>query len=306
MRIGIDLGGTNIAAGLVDVSCAIIAKDSVRTPAGADAIVSAMADLTRSLCQKAGVETIESAGVGSPGSIDASAGVVVFSNNLHFRNVPLADMLSERLGVLVKIGNDANAAALGEARAGAAKGRESMILVTLGTGVGGGIIIGGEIYDGFNGMAGEVGHTVIVKDGALCTCGRKGCWEAYTSATGLIRMTKEAMERAPDSLMHKITRDMGKVSGRTAFAAERRGDAAAGAVVSAYLSYTACGLANLINLFQPAVLCLGGGIANEGQTLIERLEPLLEPECFDVGERKTVLRLAELGNDAGIIGAALL
>jgi glucokinase len=318
MRIGIDLGGTNIAAGLIDGTFAIIAKDSVKTPDGADAIAGAMDALARSLCKNAGIplEELESAGIGSPGAIDSAAGVVVYSNNLGFRGVPLASMLSKKLGVPVKIGNDANAAALGEAKAGAGRPAgvnggygtmvDSMVMVTLGTGVGGGIIIGGKIYDGFNGMAGEVGHTVIVKDGEGCTCGRKGCWEAYASATGLIRMTKAAMARHPDSIMHEITREKGKVSGRTAFLAARRGDAAGEEVVGEYLSFAASGIANLINLFQPAVLCIGGGISNEGPYIIDRLLPLLEPECYDVGERKTVLRLAELGNDAGVIGAALL
>jgi glucokinase len=308
MRIGIDLGGTNIAAGLVDGSPAITKRGSVKTPRGAEEIAAAMADLVRSLCAEAGLNPKDAAGcgIGSPGAIDAKNGSVVFSNNLGFRNVPLAPMVSDKLGIPVRIGNDANAAALGEYHGGAGKGFDSMILVTLGTGVGGGIISQGKIYDGFNGMAGEVGHTVIVKDGELCTCGRKGCWESYASATGLIRLTKAAIERHPDSLMVSIVSEMGKVSGRTAFLAARRGDAAGNAVVEEYCSYLACGAGNLINLFQPAVLCFGGGVSGEGDYLIERLQPLLGPECYDVGELKTSLRLAQLGNDAGIIGAALL
>ena len=308
MRIGIDLGGTNIAAGLIDDKLNIIAQDSVKTRRGADAIVNEMEVLAHSVCSQAGLRLsdVECAGIGSPGSIDAREGTVVYSNNLDFHNVPLATMLSHKLDMPVRIGNDANVAALGEFHAGAGKKAVSMILVTLGTGVGGGIVLGGRIYDGFNGMGGEVGHMAVVKDGERCTCGRGGCWEAYASATGLIRMTQNAMERHPDSLMTKISGEMGKVSGRTAFMAARQGDAAGDAVVEEYLSYVACGTANLINLLQPAMLCFGGGVSNEGPYLIERLRPLLGPELFEVGEKKTQLCLAELGNDAGIIGAAML
>jgi glucokinase len=310
MRIGIDLGGTNIAAGLVDENCAIVIKDSVKTPGGAEAVTEAMDGLARLLCGRAGVKTeeIESAGIGSPGSIDSSAGVVVYSNNLAFDNVPLVSMLEKKLGIPVRIGNDANAAALGEAYAGA--GRQagaSMMMITLGTGVGGGIILDGKIYEGSNGIAGEVGHMVIIKDGALCTCGRKGCWEAYASATGLIRLTKEAMERDAGSVMHDITREKGRISGRTAFLAARQGDKSGDAVVEEYLSFVASGMVNLINLFQPAVMCVGGGIANEGEFIIDRLLPLIDAELYGGGgDPRTKICLAQLGNDAGIIGAALL
>jgi glucokinase len=311
MRIGIDLGGTNIAAGLVDGSFAIIAKESVKTPKGADAVAAAMDELARSLCGKSGVDlsAVESAGIGSPGSIDSGAGMVVFSNNLDFHNVPLASMLEGKLGIPVRIGNDANAAALGEAHAGAGRliNGGSMLMITLGTGVGGGLILDGKIYDGANGIACEVGHMVIVRDGEPCTCGRNGCWESYASATGLIRLTKAAMERHPESLMHGISREKGKISGRTAFLAAKQGDKAGDGVVGEYLSYAACGLANLINLFQPAVVCVGGGISNEGQAMIDRLIPLVDPELYSGGgDPKARICLAELGNDAGIIGAALL
>ena len=308
MRIGIDLGGTNIAAGLVNDKMEIVTKESVKTLRGVDAIINEMEVLAHSLCSQAGLRLsdIECAGVGSPGSVDSREGTVVYSNNLGFHNVPLATMLSHKLDLPVRIGNDANVAALGEFHAGAGRKASSMVLVTLGTGVGGGIILGGRIYDGFNGMGGEVGHTAVVKDGYPCTCGRNGCWEAYASATGLIRMTKEAMSRCPDSLMVQITEERGKVSGRTAFLAARQGDEAGNEVVEEYLSYVACGAANLINLLQPAMLCFGGGVSQEGPYLIERLRPLLGPELFEVGDKKTELCLAELGNDAGIIGAAML
>ncbi|MDR0325449.1 MAG: ROK family glucokinase [Oscillospiraceae bacterium] len=308
MRIGIDLGGTNIAAGLINENLEIVEKDSVKTLRGADAVVSEMEVLAHSLCSQAGLRLsdIESVGVGSPGAVDSREGIVVYSNNLEFSDVPLAAMLGGKLGLPVRIGNDANVAALGEFHAGAGRKAASMALITLGTGVGGGIILGGRIYDGFNGMAGEAGHMTVVKDGALCTCGRNGCWEAYASATGLIRMTKDAIARHPESIMVQISEERGKVSGRTAFMAARQGDQAGNEVVDEYLSYVACGIANLINLLQPAMLCVGGGISHEGAYLIERLQPLVDAELYNVGERKTEMCLAELGNDAGVIGAAML
>jgi glucokinase len=308
MRIGIDLGGTNIAAGLVDEKNEIITKDSIKTPREVEGMIEAMEGLAHSLCREAKIpfSNVKSAGIGFPGSIDGSRGMVVYANNLDMENVPMADMLSKKLGLPVRIGNDANAAALGEYSVIKDGDIESMLLVTLGTGVGGGFILGGRIYDGFNGMAGELGHMVIVRGGEPCTCGRNGCWEAYASATGLIRMTKEVMERRPDSLMHGIAAEKGKVSGRTAFLAARQGDPAGEEVVDLYLSFVAIGAANLINILQPATLCLGGGVANEGSYLLYRLQPLLAPELYKVGERTTQLRLAKLGNDAGIIGAALL
>jgi glucokinase len=307
MRIGIDLGGTNIAAGLIDDNNAIIAKDSLKTPMDVEGIVAAMEGLTHSLCRDGGLplSDIKGVGIGFPGSIDASRGMVVYANNLHMENVPMAALLSQKLGGLpVRIGNDANAAALGEFSV--IKDGGSMLLVTFGTGVGGGLILDGRIYDGFNGMAGELGHMVIVKDGEPCTCGRNGCWEAYASATGLIRITKDVMGHRPDSLLHGIAKERGKVSGRNAFIAAKQGDPGGKEAVECYLSYVAIGMANLINILQPAIVCLGGGVANEGPGLLEQLRPLLSPELYKVGERTTRLRLAKLGNDAGIIGAALL
>jgi glucokinase len=306
MRIGIDLGGTNIAAGLIDRQNNIIVKDSVKTPWNLDGMINAVDGLARSICRAAGrqLTDAESVGIGFPGSIDSAKGIMIYANNLHMENVPMAQMMSQKLGVPVRIGNDANTAALGEFSA--LKGYDSMLLVTLGTGVGGGFITGGKIYDGFNGMALELGHMVIFQHGEPCTCGRNGCWESYASATALIRMTNEAMEHDPRSLLHAVAKERGKVSGRNAFMAARQGDKSAEGVLELYFSFLATGIANLINLLQPAILCLGGGIANEGEYLVKRLKPLLEPELYKVGERKTQLCLAKLGNDAGIIGAALL
>lgn len=210
----------------------------------------------------------------------------------------------------VIVENDANAAAYGEYKAGALKGAANGLAITLGTGVGSGIILGGKIYAGFNYAAGEMGHTVIVFNGRHCTCGRNGCWEAYASATGLIAMTKEAMQKAEDHsspIWTLANDDLNNVSGRTAFDAMRAGDPIGKAVVDEYIAYLGCGLANCINTFQPDILCIGGGICNEGETLLKPLREYVAHEVYTINTaRKTVLCKAQLGNDAGIIGAALI
>jgi glucokinase len=221
-------------------------------------------------------------------------------------------LLRERLGdVPVFVDNDANAAALGEAVAGAAKGASSSVMITLGTGVGGGIIIDNKVYSGFNGAGGELGHIVIVKDGEQCSCGRRGCWEAYSSATALIRMTQQKLDECAASgrktAMADLVAKKGRVTGRTAFDSMRMGDEAAKEVVDSYLGYLACGLTNMINIFQPEILSIGGGVSGEGQSLIDALLPTIRKECYGGGTVKpTEIRIAQLGNDAGIIGAAVL
>ena len=181
------------------------------------------------------------------------------------------------------------------------------VCITLGTGVGGGIIIDGKIYSGFNFSGAEIGHTVVEVDGPQCTCGRKGCFEVFSSATGLIRMTKEAMEENKDSVMWKMVEDDNKVSGRTAFNAMRKGDQTAKNVVDKYIKYLAAGITNTINIFQPNVLCIGGGICNEGDPLLLPLKALVAKEVYTRNSSKnTEIVIAKLGNDAGIIGAAFL
>ena len=246
-------------------------------------------------------------GIGSPGTCNADTGIVEYSNNLRFENLPLRDMLQGMLGRKVYIENDANAAALGEALAGAAKGAQSCVCITLGTGVGGGIIIDGKIYGGFNFAGAELGHTVIVVDGEMCTCGRQGCWEAYASATGLINQTRRAMVNHPESAMWQICEDLEQVNGRTAFDGMRAGDPVAKEVVDTYIKYVATGLVNVINIFQPEVLCIGGGICKEGDTLLVPLEAQIRRERYSkYSTHQTRLCVATLGNDAGIIGAAFL
>ncbi|MBQ8342042.1 MAG: ROK family protein [Clostridia bacterium] len=315
-RIGIDLGGTNIAAGLVNENYQIVRKDSVPTNAHRDPaeIVDDIAMLCKKICADQGIELsdVEAVGIASPGIANHDDGVVEYANNLPFRKFPICRMLSERTGIKsVHVENDANAAAWGEAVAGAARGTKNSVMITLGTGVGGGIIIDGKVFSGFNFAGGELGHTVIEQGGAQCSCGRKGCWEAYSSATALIRMTREKMEECEKAgrktLITELVAQKGKVSGKTAFDAMRAGDEAGKEVVDKYLAYLATGLSNMINIFQPEVISLGGGVSNERDNLLNPLIPLVRAEQYG-GELVPLTKIcvAELGNDAGIIGAAFL
>lgn len=312
LRIGIDLGGTNIVAAVVNDEYEMVgkAKTPTNTPRSAEEIFDDIAKVCNEAMEQAGVtiNDIFSVGIGTPGTVNKD-GVIEFANNLGFVNVPAKQMLTERLGIdNVYVDNDANCAALGEAQAGSGHGAKDFIAVTLGTGVGSGVIINGKIVAGVNNAGGECGHSVIVVDGEPCTCGRKGCWEAYASATALINQTKAAMEKNPDSVMHELVKaNGGKVDGRIAFDAMRRGDIAGIKVVDAYVKYVACGLINLVNIFQPETICIGGGICNEGETLLRPLRRYIDSERYSVYSKiQSKIVKAELGNDAGIIGAALL
>ncbi len=312
-RIGVDLGGTNIVVGVIDETYRIIAKASRKTnaPRAAAGIFDDMADAIREAMEKAGVskEDVVSVGVGTPGSVNKEDELIEFANNLGFDNVPAYRMLRERTGFeKVYFDNDANCAALGEAVAGCGKGVKSLVMITLGTGVGSGIIANGKLITGLNYAAGEMGHTVIKYNGLQCNCGRKGCWEKYSSATALIQQTIDAMRENTDSLMWDLVdNDVSRVSGRTAFEAARRGDVAARAVVNQYVAYLGCGISNVVNIFQPDMVCVGGGIGNEKENLLAPTRKVLASERYSIHAKKqTQLVAAELGNDAGVIGAALL
>ena len=309
--IGIDLGGTNIVSSVVNDRYEIVAsaKTATNSPRSAEEIFDDIAKVSFEAIDKAGltVKDIDSVGLGTPGTVNGD-GVIEFANNLVFNNVPAKQMLIDRLGIeKVYIENDANCAALGEAYAGVGNGAKDFIAVTLGTGVGSGIIVDGKIVNGVNFAGGECGHMVINVDGEQCTCGRKGCWEAYASATALIRQTERAMEENPDSVMHQLAAEEGRVSGRTAFDAMRKGDIAGIKVVDQYIKYVACGLINLVNALQPEVICVGGGICNEGETLMKPLRRYVQAERYSIYSKiQTKIVKAQLGNDAGVIGAAIL
>lgn len=311
-RVGIDLGGTNIAVGVVNDKYEIIGEGKRKTnaPRPAEAICDDIASAAFDAINNAGIsiDDVECIGIGAPGSINPKTGVIGFSNNLGFNNVPMVELLEKRISKKIYIDNDANAAALGEMIAGAGKGTENFVAITLGTGVGGGTIINGKMLLGSNFAGGELGHTVIVHNGAQCTCGRKGCFEAYASATGLIRLTKEKMKLCKDSKMWEIVNgNIDSVNGRTAFDAMRMDDKAGTEVVDTYCDYLACGITNIINVFQPEVLCIGGGVSKEGDNILNRINKVVVDERFSKNiERQTVIKTAVLGNDAGIIGAAML
>lgn len=310
--LGIDLGGTNIAAGVVNENYEIIAQCSIKTNGSrpAEEVVDDMAQVARDTAAKAGItlDEVEWVGIGAPGTANKATGVIEYSNNIGWYDVPLVQMMEDRLKKKVYIENDANAAAYGEYVAGSAKDAESFIMVTLGTGVGGGIVINNEIYSGSNYAGAELGHSVIVVDGRPCTCERKGCLEAYASATGLIKTTREHMEKNKDSIMWEMVGgDLSKISGRTSFDAMRKGDAAGKAVVDEYIKYLACGVTNIINTFQPDLLAMGGGISHEGDYLMKPLKEIVAREVYSRNSAKnTEIVAASLGNAAGIIGAALL
>jgi glucokinase len=314
--IGIDLGGTNIAVGIVDAEYRIVKKESIPTRAKrtADEITADIAALCLKLMGELGLSAadVEFAGMATPGTANSVSGVIEYANNLPFYMYPMCEKLSALLGgIKVYIENDANAAAKAEAMAGAAKGSRYSVMITLGTGGGGGIILEGKVYAGFNFAGAELGHTVIEKDGRQCSCGRRGCWETYSSATGLIRTTEEKMaecrEKNIPTLMQTLADERGKVTGRTAFDALRMGDKAAEEVVDEYTHYLASGIASIIDIFQPEVLSIGGGISNEGDFLLDRLIPTVRQEQYGTGLLpETDIRIAKLRNDAGIIGAAVL
>ena len=309
--VGIDLGGTNIVAGVVDEEYNIIAKASTKTncPRPEKEIADDMARMAIEAVKNAKLtmDQIEWIGVGTPGIANSETGIIEYSNNLGFKNTPMVKYIQETIDKPVFIENDANAAAYGEFVAGAAKGAKNAVCITLGTGVGGGIIIDGRIYSGSNFAGAEIGHTVIEVDGAQCSCGRKGCFEAYSSATGLIRMTKEAMEQFPDSKLNDMAKEKGKVTARTSFDCMRAGDKYAKAVVDKYIKYLAAGITNTINIFQPDILCIGGGVCNEGDPLLLPMKELVAKEVYTRNsEKNTEIVIAKLGNDAGIIGAAFL
>ena len=316
-RIGIDLGGTNIAAGIVNESFEIICKTSIPTGAERPAaeIAADMAAICHTVCEKAGIDPSEiaSVGIASPGIANHDDGIIEYCCNIpSFRKFAICDAVKAGFPApCVFVENDANAAAWGEVVAGSAKGTKDSIMITLGTGVGGGIIIDGKVISGFNYAGAELGHIVIEVDGVQCGCGRKGCWEAYSSATALIRMTKEKLEECEAAGRKTVMTDMvaaaGKVSGRTAFDAKRAGDEAGAEVVAKYVHYLAQGISNIINIFQPEVLSIGGGVSGEGDYLLDMLVPLVRAEVYGQGIVKgTDIRIASLGNDAGIIGGAVL
>ena len=306
-RIGIDLGGTNIAVGVVDENYQLLAQHSVPTLAqrSAEEVIRDMGDAVETALAKAGITVAdcESMGIGSPGTCDSEKGIVARAYNLGWFDVPICAMLRERFGIPVRLSNDANCAALAETVAGAAIGCKNMVLITLGTGVGGGIIIDGKIYAGMRSAGAELGHTLLVLDGEPCSCGRRGCWETYASATALIRQAEKAAAQHPESLLAKAE----MMTGLGVFEAADRGDCAAQAVIDRYCEYVAAGFTDLVNALAPEMILLGGGISRQGERILAPIREYVTNNCFGQKDGAIpVIKAAALGNEAGIIGAAAL
>ena len=311
MYIGIDLGGTNTAAALVGKNGEIIKRAEIptNTGGGAQAVTDGLLSVCKDLLGGAR-ETPLSIGIGVPGLVNSETGEVVFAPNLPLDGVSISSGLKKAYGCPILVGNDANCAALGETVAGGAAGAKDVVFITLGTGVGGGIIVGGRLHTGLSGAAGEIGHIVIVAGGRACGCGRNGCWESYGSATGLIKTASEHMEmNASSSLWELCGGSAGKLNGRLIFGAFRDGDAVARAIVEQYIEHLAIGIANIINIFDPEMVCIGGGISGEWDSISAPLLARVDAEKISrpsTGLPQTQIVRAKLGNDAGIIGAAML
>lgn len=310
--IGIDLGGTNIAAAIVNEKGEMIIKASVPTSveSGYEVIVKDMADLCLSLLKQVNIDIsdIHSVGIGSPGNVNSETGVIIYSCNLNFEDVYIIDEFHKHIDIPVHIGNDANVAAFGEYEVGIGKAYKDFIAITLGTGVGSGVILNGKIIGGtWNGGA-EIGHTVIQVDGVPCPCGRKGCWEQYSSATGLIRQAKDAARENLTSLLNKLMKDNeGIMTAKIPFDAAQSGDEVAQKVIDKYIDYLAIGLGNVVNIFQPESIAIGGGVSAQKDNLILPLRERMIKEVYGGKESfLTKIEVAQLGNDAGIIGAAML
>lgn len=311
--IGIDLGGMSAKGAIFDENGVLVLKKSVATKPedGFEGTVDKMAGLCKELADGAGIalDGVAAIGMAVPGYIDVKTGVVVRWANFGWVKVPLGDKMREKTGVaVIKMSNDANVAALGEAKFGAGKEYESSVLITLGTGVGGGIIVDGKLLEGYMSAGAEVGHMVICEGGALCTCGRHGCLEAYTSATALIRLTKWKMELDCSTKMWEIAGGkLENVDGKTAFEAAREGDMRGKEIVDEYVEHLAVGLANLANVLRPEAILLGGGVSNEGEYLFAPLRAAVEKKLYTAVEYVPLkIEKAALGNDAGIWGAYAL
>ena len=311
LYIGIDVGGTTAKAGVVDEEGKILAKSVCKTgkERAFEDIAADMAELCRRVVRESGHEMadIAAVGVGIPGEQDPKSGLVAFCNNLGWVNVPLMQRLREALGLGVYVDNDANVAALAESAFGASRDVKSSILVTLGTGVGGGIVENRRVRTGAHGVGGEIGHMVVVVDGEKCNCGHRGCWEKYASATAIIRMGRALMEEKPDcALARQLGGDAAQLNAKAVLDLAKAGDADCMGIFETYVKYLCVGLANLINIYDPDMIVLGGGVAYAGDFLLDAVRAALGDYVYCPALSWARVELARMGNDAGIIGAAML
>lgn len=308
----IDLGGTNIGIGIVSEEGELVFKTSVPVEDNKNhvALLTQMAEGTKQCIEECGIakEDIVFVGIGIPGLIKGPKGPVILAANINWHNVDAVSFLEEKIGLPVFLGNDADCAAMGEYYAGSGKQYKSLIMITLGTGIGGGAVSDGKLFPGFNGFGGEYGHIPLVHNGVQCACGKKGCFEVYGSANALKRETREAAEANPESLIWELCEgDLDNIGGRTAFDAAEQGDETAKAVVEQYIDYLADGISGIVNMYRPEVIILGGGVSNQGASLLDPLNEKVAKLCVasETIEAPKVVK-ASLGNSAGIIGAGLL
>ncbi len=304
--IGIDIGGMSIKAGVVDKDGKIVKKGKVVTDvaAGEHKIINDIGRLVLSLADPNDRDFV-GIGIGCPGAINSSTGVVDRAFNLNWHKVALAEELARMINKPIKVSNDANVAALGETMFGVGRMYTDTVFLTLGTGVGGGIVLGGKLYEGNESKGAELGHMVLVVDGEPCSCGRNGCMEAYCSASALIRETKKAMLVDKNSAMWKFSPTLDDVDGRTAFECSKAGDRSANAVVDYFVKYLGEGMLNFANIFRPQAIILGGGVCAQGDYLIYKLKDYCKDRNYGFADTPRFdILVAQLGNDAGIIGAA--
>ena len=309
--VGIDLGGTSIKAGLVDESGKILAKASCPTlvERGAKPVVDDMAKLSLEVVEKGGytLNDVKAIGIGLPGIQDPRTGIVPFCTNLYWHEVPVVEWMHETIDKPVFIDNDATVAGLAESVAGVSAGVKDSVFLTLGTGVGGGIVLNGKVYSGAHGVGSELGHMITVIDGEPCTCGNRGCWERYASATAMIRMGREAAEKHPESLIYtSVSGNLSEITAKVVTDAAKAGDPAASEVFDRYVYHLCVGIVNIINFLDPEVIVLGGGVSHAGAFLLDAVRAKLPSMVFYKTMPYARIELATLGNDAGIIGAAML
>ena len=309
--IGIDVGGTTIKAGAVDENGTILCKDSRPTGVerGYEAMIKDMAMLGTWVVEQSGhsMADVKAVGIGIPGIMDPKTGRVPFCTNLHWHDVPILDEMRKYVNVPVYVDNDATVAGLAESVAGVSSSVKNSVFITLGTGVGGGVVMNGRVFSGSHGVATEVGHMVTVAGGELCTCGNRGCWERYASATALIREGRKLAQAKPDCALAKaVDGDLNRITAKHVIDLAKAGDPDCEGLMDWYVTHLCVGLTNLINLYDPEVIALGGGVSMAGEYLLNAVRAKLPEMVFFKSMPYARVELARMGNDAGIIGAAML
>ncbi|TAH68299.1 MAG: ROK family protein [Anaerolineaceae bacterium] len=309
MRIGIDIGGTTVTVGMLDDN-SVINKETIKTypKDGADKVIKRINLTIQSVIDQSGacLSDISHIGIGCAGMLDRSRGTIIYSNNFGWKNVLLKDKIQKVFPLPVYLENDANCAALGEYVAGTGKDYNSMVMVTFGTGIGGGIIFDDKLFRGNNGFSSIIGHLLLVTDGELCTCGRKGCWEAYGSVNALVKDAGELADQNPDSMLKKLSDRDGELNGKNIFEAIRQNDKAACELFSKFIHYMAEGVTDIVHVFNPQSIIIGGGISEQGEIILEPLRELVLKYTYCGATTMPVIKTASLGNEAGIVGAANL